>query len=68
MKIKKVEELNENSTEKCRHTFAQGYTMEPIIYCTKCDKELDEIFKEDLSTIDIYSYVYQLADLIKNNK
>ena len=28
---------------KCRHYWEEGYTMEPIIYCKKCDIELSDL-------------------------
>ena len=30
----------------CEHYFEWGYTLEPIVYCIKCNKELDD---EDLA-------------------
>ena len=29
--------------KQCDHYFDCGYTIEPIVYCTKCDKEIDEL-------------------------
>lgn len=26
----------------CEHYFECGYTLVPIVYCTKCNKELDD--------------------------
>ena len=29
---------------KCEHKFKNGYTLEPVVYCTICDKEATELF------------------------
>lgn len=41
----------ENVTEEkkeCRHYFDTGYIAELMIYCVKCDKEVDEIYGSDI--------------------
>lgn len=40
---------------ECRHQWAYGYVADLIIFCTKCGKELDDIYGEDayrLYTLD----------------
>jgi len=29
---------------ECEHEFAHGYTLEPVVYCTVCDREATDIF------------------------
>jgi len=29
---------------KCKHIWKWGYTGEPVIFCTKCDIEIDQIY------------------------
>lgn len=30
--------------DSCEHVFANGYTLEPVVYCTICDREATDIF------------------------
>ena len=29
--------------DNCEHYFDWGYTCEPVVFCKKCDKEIDEL-------------------------
>ncbi len=29
--------------DQCKHYFEWGYTTEPVVYCIKCNKEIDEL-------------------------
>jgi len=31
--------------KECDHEFKYGYTMDIVVYCIKCKKEADEIYK-----------------------
>ena len=42
-KAKITKEL-ELAYKECKHEFAHGYTLEPIVYCTICDREATDIF------------------------
>lgn len=50
----RIARLNEQKTEinkqldiaynKCEHEFANGYTLEPVVYCTICNRDAADIF------------------------
>jgi len=42
MDIKK--EIKEQEKHKCNHIWKWGYTGEPVIFCTKCDIEIDQVY------------------------
>lgn len=37
LEIEKIE-------NKCQHNWVEGYTLEPIVYCDICDKEISDIY------------------------
>ena len=49
-----------NNKKECLHNWGYGYVADLVIYCTKCKKEIDEVYdKSDFS--------YSTHEL-KNNK
>ena len=34
----------QDAYNECSHSFAWGYTLEPVVYCTICDMEANDIF------------------------
>lgn len=43
--------------KQCEHNFEWGYTIEPVVYCTICDKEITDIFP-NIS----YKYIEKLVE------
>jgi hypothetical protein len=33
------------SSSGCLHNWKHGYTLEPVVFCTKCNKDADEVYK-----------------------
>jgi len=29
---------------KCNHKWAHGYTLEPVVFCERCNKDWDEVY------------------------
>jgi hypothetical protein len=34
-------------SSECLHNFAYGYISDTIIYCTKCNKEIDDLYDNE---------------------
>ena len=39
------QKIKEEMEDKCKHEWAHGYTVEPIVYCKKCNRDIDEVYK-----------------------
>lgn len=37
--------MNEQEV-KCKHVWKHGYTMDVVVFCEKCNKDWDEVYKE----------------------
>lgn len=56
---------DEYQSIKCDHHFDWGHPLEPIFYCTKCGKELDQC-GYDLSILRTHKIIN--GELVKNPK
>lgn len=39
-----IQEKLNNALSLCEHEFANGYTLEPVVYCLICNRDANEIF------------------------
>jgi hypothetical protein len=37
--------IGDVSSSVCLHNWKHGYTLEPVVFCTKCNKDADQVYK-----------------------